>query len=303
MTTALSWERSQDKAVIYSLRVAFQSLWRERWINLLSMLSIAMGMVIITTIIAAVYNIDLFTKNLPERFSVMAYLKDSVSENDSEAVIASIRKHGLVEKTKYISKADALKELRVSLKDADYILEGLGENPLPASIEIRLKKESIGPESVKQIASYIKKINGIDDVQYGEKFLDSIHSFKMGIQTMGLILTIIMTAGTIFICYSTVKILFYRRKEEIETLKLLGATRGFIRRPFLIEGGAIGISGGIISMVVALGFYFSVFIKLSITVPIVRSIVILPETFLLLPATGLLLGIAGAFIAIGRIKY
>lgn len=289
--------------MIYSLRVAFQSLWREKWINFLSMLSIAMGMVLITTIIMLVYNIDVFTKNLPERFSVIAYLNDGVSENGAESIIESINRHREVERTKYISKTAALKELKFSLKDADYILEGLGENPLPASIEIKLKKEAVGPELVKKLAAEIKKINGIDDVQYGEKFLLSINAVKIGIETIGFVLTIIMAAGTVFICYSTVKILFYRRKEEIETLKLLGATRGFIRRPFLMEGGAIGMAGGIISMVLALSFYFSVFLKLSIAVPVVRSVVILPETFLLLPTIGLVFGIAGAFIAIGRIRY
>jgi len=60
--------------------------------------------------------------------------------------------------------------------------------------------------------------------------------------TIGLILTMVTISGIIFICYSTVKILFYRRKEEIETLKLLGATRAFIRTPFVIEGGVIGVA-------------------------------------------------------------
>jgi cell division protein FtsX len=110
-------------------------------------------------------------------------------------------------------------------------------------------------------------------------------------------------SGIIFICYSTVKILFYRRKEEIETLKLLGATRGFIRTPFVIEGAVIGVVGGALSMVVVIAFYLTVFRQLSATLPIVRTVVFPGELFLPLPLIGLFLGITGSLIAMGRIKF
>ncbi|GAB4414347.1 MAG: permease-like cell division protein FtsX [Thermodesulfovibrionales bacterium] len=287
----------------YSITVALKSLWHERWVNILSVLTIAMGLIVMTLIVLSIYNVDLFSRRLPERFSVVAYLKNGISEQDSQSIIDLIKKHHSVEKIKYISKTEALKELKASMRNADYILEGLDENPLPASIEVRLRREAVSPDSVKAFVSDIRKINGIEDIQYGEGILLSIHSIKTGIQTMGIVLTAIMLAGIIFICYSTVKILFYRRNEEIETLKLLGATRGFIRTPFVIEGGTVGVVGGIISAVALFVFYSSVFYRLSITMPIFRSIAFPSEVYFSLPAAGLFLGITGALIAIGRIKY
>ncbi|HYA32332.1 MAG TPA: ABC transporter permease, partial [Thermodesulfovibrionales bacterium] len=221
----------------YSVKIALQSLWHEKWINLLSMLTIAMGLLVIALMALSLYNLNLFTKKLPERFFLIAYLKDGLDEKGTQSLLNSIKAQGPTEKVKYISKAEALKELKTSLRDAEYILEGLDENPLPASVEIRLKKDAVGPQTVKSFADSLKKMEGIDDVQYGEKFLLSLHSMKTGMETISLVLTAVMISGIIFICYSTVKILFYRRKEEIETLKLLGATRGFIRTPFVIEGG------------------------------------------------------------------
>jgi cell division transport system permease protein len=287
----------------YSLRIALQSLWHERWINVLSVLTIAMGLLMITLIFSSIYNVSLFTKKLPERFFIVAYLKDNLNEKEGQGIAASLGERSAIERIRYISKGEALQELRTSLKDADYILEGLDENPLPASLEIRLKKEAVGPESVKEFVDSLKKITGIEDVQYGEKFLTSIHSIKAGLETIGLILTVVMISGIIFICYSTVKILFYRKMDEIETLKLLGATRAFIRMPFVIEGGIIGIMGGIISMVTALAFYYSVFYKLSMTVPLMRAAVFPAEVFLSLPMLGLFLGITGSLIAMGRIRF
>jgi len=287
----------------YSLKIALQSLWHEKWINLLSMLTIAMGLLVITLMVSTVYNINLFARKLPERFFVVAYLADRVSEKQAQDIITSLKERSGIEKVKYISKADALKELRTSLKDAEYVLEGLNENPLPASIEVRFRKEAMGPELVKTFVNSLKKIEGVEDVQYGEKFLLSIHSLKAAMETIGLILTLVTISGIIFICYSTVKILFYRRKEEIETLKLLGATRGFIRTPFVIEGAVIGVVGGVLSMVVVIAFYLTVFRQLSATLPIVRTVVFPGELFLPLPLIGLFLGITGSLIAMGRIKF
>jgi cell division transport system permease protein len=289
--------------VPYSFKIALQSLRYEKWINLLSMFTIAMGLLVVTLVVLFIYNVDSFTKKLPEKFSVVAYLKEGIPEADSQNIIDSIKKYKGVEKIRYISKTDALRELKSTMRDADYILEGLNENPLSASIEIRLKRQAVAPESVKSFVSDIKKMPGIDDVQYGEKFLTSIHSIKTGVQTIGFALAAIMTAGIIFICYSTVKILFYRRKEEIETLKLLGATRSFIRTPFLIEGGIIGISGACISLAIILVFYQIVFKQLAVTAPLVTAAMFPPEVTISLPAAGLFLGITGALIAIGRIRF
>jgi cell division transport system permease protein len=289
--------------VPYSVKIAFQSLLHERWINLLSMLTIAMGLLVMTLVVLFIFNVDLFTKKLPEKFSVVAYMKEGIPEADLQNILAALKKNRSVEKVRYISKTEAFRELRSTMRDADYILEGLDENPLSASIEIRLKREAVAPESVISFVSDVKKMPGVDDVQYGEKFLTSIHSIKMGVQTVGFALTAIMTAGIIFICYSTVKILFYRRKEEIETLKLLGATRGFIRAPFLVEGGIIGIIGAGMSLATILVFYQGIFKKLTVAAPLFTAVVFPPEVIIFLPAAGLFLGVTGALIAIGRIRF
>jgi len=278
-------------------------LWREKWINLLSVLTIAAGLFMITLTFFVVYNIDLATKKLPARFSVMLYLNDGLSEQETGDVIALVKKNNAVEQTRYITKDKALQELKGVLKNADYILEGLGENPLPASIEIKLKKESVNIESVKKFAADIKKIKGIAEVEYGEQFLNSIHSIKGMAEAGSLSLIIVMSAGVIFVCYSAIKIAFYRRKEEIETFKLLGATRGFIRAPFVIEGSVLGISGGIASAAAAFAFYYVLFYKVTAAIPILKILVFPLETFPALLLCSLLIGIGGAVIALGRIRF
>ena len=287
----------------YSFRLAVQSLLHDKWINFLSVLTIAVGLLFTAITLLTVFNISLATKDLPEKFSIMLYLKEDLPQQDIETLMKTARKDPSVEKVKYITKEEAWKELKASLKNTDYVLEGVGENPLPDTLEIKLKSETISPETVKKLTANLRAIKGVSEIEYGEKFLTSIYSLSMGIKTVGAILIIIMSAGTLFVCYSTVKILFYRKNREIETYKLLGASKGFIRAPFIIEGAVIGFSGGILSLIGIFILYYLVFLKVSLAFPIFKSFLFPINMLYALPAAGLLLGITGAVFAIGRIRY
>lgn len=285
----------------YTFKVAMSSILREKWINLLSALTIATGLLITSTALFILYNVEIATKRLPERFTMTVFLKDDVQDDKAKLLIQTVNAKDAVKDVKFISKADALKELKSVIKDTDYLLDGVDENPLPASLEIVLKKEFVSEESVKAFSTELKKLDGIDDVKYGEKFLTTIQNIKSAVEGIGVSIISALTAAIIFVCYSTIKILFYRRKEEIETLQLLGATRGFIRAPFVIEGGLIGLSGGVIALI-ALGALKKLASgKLAMSIPMLGGLV-LPPAMYLLPVVGILIGVVGALTAIGKIR-
>lgn len=287
----------------YSFRIALQSILFEKWIYLLSALTVAAGLVFTTITLLIVYNLDSATRKLPEKFSVMLYLSDSVSQDEKDTIISTAQKDRAVEKAVFVPKEQALKELKSTLKDSAFILEGLGENPLPDSIEIKFKSDAVGPESVQRLTNLLKPFKGIQDIEYGEEFLSAVHSLRSGLRSVGIIIITIMSVGLLFVCYSAVKILFYRKEKEIETYKLLGATKGFIRTPFLIEGAVIGFAGGSLSLAGMLTLYYVLIFRLSVTFPLLKLIVFPIELSFALPLSGLLIGITGAAIAIGRIRY
>jgi len=280
-----------------------QSILREKWINLVSVLTIAAGLLLTTVIVLSVYNIDLATGKLPEKFSMMVYLRDDLSQERRTDILDDIKDDGAVKSVTYIPKDEALDELKSTFKDIAYVIDGLEENPLSDSLEVKLKSEAFGPETVKELSAKLKKIQGIEEIEYGEKFLSSIHSLKVGIRNIGFLFIVIMSVGMIFVCYSTVKILFYRKNREIETYKLLGATKGFIRAPFMIEGAVVGLSSGLLGLAGILLLYYLIIIKLSFAIPLFKTIVFPIHMSLFLPVIGLLIGLTGAFLAIGRIKY
>jgi len=287
----------------YSFRLALQSILREKWIYLLSVMTIAAGLLFTTITVLFVYNIDSATKKLPEKFSVMLYLSDTISQQERDNIITTVQKDRAVDKAVFIPKDQALKELKSTLKDSAFILEGLGENPLPDSLEIKFKSDAVGPDAVQRLANSVKDMKGIQEIEYGENFLSAVHSLRTGMKTIGMTIFIIMSVGMLFVCYSTVKILFYRKDREIETYKLLGATRSFIRTPFLLEGAVIGFAGGLLSLMGILTLYYVLFFRLSSTFPLLKLIAFPIDLSLAIPLSGLLIGITGAAIAIGRIRY
>jgi cell division transport system permease protein len=231
------------------------------------------------------------------------YLKDDLSLEQTRNILNDIKNDDAVKTVKYIPKDKALNELKSTFKDIAYVLEGLGENPLLDSIEVKLKSEAVGPETAKELSAKFSKVRGIEEIEYGEKFLSSIHSLKVGVKNIGFLFVVIMSIGMTFVCYSTVKILFYRKNKEIETYKLLGATKGFIRAPFIIEGAVVGFSSGVLSLAGILLLYYLIIFKLGFAIPLFKTIVFPINMSVFLPFIGLLIGMTGAVLAIGRIRY
>lgn len=287
----------------YSLRLAVESILREKWIYLVAALTIAVSLVFSALTVLLVSNIDTATKRLPERFSIMLFLDDAISPDERDALMSTVQKNSAVERITFIPKEQALQELKRTVKNADVILEGLGDNPLPDAIEVKLKKESVGPESVRRITDSLKGVKGIQEVAYGEEFLATINTLGKSVRNIGIVIVLLMAIGMLFVCYSTVKILFYRRDREIETYKLLGATKGFIRMPFLIEGAVIGCAGGILSFLTILGFSSLFLGRFQTAFPLLALFAFPVHLALIIPVAGTLIGIGGAAIAIGRIKY
>jgi len=293
------------RVLLYSIQSALKNLWAEKWINLLTTFSVGIGLLILSAFVTVTLNMDSVLKRWGRSFGIAVYLDDSISAEATGTVREIFKQDPDILEIIYISNDEALKELRSILgKDAS-ILENLEINPLPSSFELKLKRDLLEPEFVKKKAEEIRKMSGVAEVQYGEKWLTSLNTVSRLMKASSIFLGGAILIAIIFITYNTIKIFFYRRKEEIETLKLLGATKSFIRLPFLIEGLVIGIIGGIIGSLSLYGIHSLIVAKGFNFMPSVRAIIIsIPvEIFLSIPIAGALMSIAGSFFAVGKIRY
>lgn len=290
---------------LFSLQTAAKILWREKWINILTVLTIAVGLLILGTFILITLNMDITLKHWAKGFGIVVYLKENLNPAEENMLNEHFKNDPDVIEIKYISKDSALEELKQTFGTTTSILEGFEENPLPPSFELKLKREALDPVRIKRKTARIMQLNGVEDVQYGEKWLSSLNTLTGGMRIItGLIGSVIFIAMA-FVTYSTIKIFFYRRIEEIETLKLLGATRTFIRLPLLLEGIFIGIAGGIMGLLCLFVLYSFTSSKMIEFPPSFKGIMVFfpLKMYLLIPLAGAVMSLIGSFLAIGRIRY
>ena len=287
----------------YTLSTALQGLWHDKWLNLLCTLTIATSLFLVTIAAVTYINIKTITSKLPDRFAITIFLNEDLEDERIQAIIKQIRGNSAVKKLEYITKEQGLLDLLRSLGDADYILEGIEGNPLPPSIEINVTRSSVSGDKVERLVKGLIAIEGVDDAYYAPQLLRIISAASRYADRAGVLLITLLAIAGLFVSYATIKILFTSKEEEISTMKLLGATKWFMRSPFIIEGAAIGGVAGLMSFTAFVSLYALVYLKVAAQFPILREVQVPVELLPIIPVVGLLVGVIGASIAIGRIRF
>lgn len=293
------------KIFAYFFNNALKNIWHEKWINFLAILSISIGLSMLCIFAMTALNMDSVIQRWTNSFGMVVYLDYSI-EAESEAEIRKLLAADPdILEVKYISKEEAFDAVRDTLGENAVILDNMKKNPLPASLELKLKTGLLKPELVKRKAEQLEKLTGIDEVQYGEKWLASLTAISKTIRTGVIIFGCAIFLAITFLTYNTIKIFFYRRKDEIETLSLLGATGNFTRMPFLLEGLFIGIVGGCISAMAIFGAYSFTTLRIAEFFPSLRLLMIsLPvQAYIIIPSAGAFMSLIGSFLAVGKIRY
>jgi cell division transport system permease protein len=293
------------RILIYSFQTALKNLWHARWINFLTVISISVGLLLLSAYLLITFNVDSVINRWSRGFGMVVYLQENIGSEEEEHLKTLLLQDKEILDVKYISNVEALDTLREVLRSQVSVLEELDENPLPSSFELKLKRDVINPSLVEKKAAQIRQIEGVDDVKYGEEWLSSLNTISKALSIIAIFLGGAIFIAITFITYTTIKILFYRRIDEIETMKLLGATRTFIKLPFLIEGLFIGLLSGVLSSLSLFVMHSFTSFKLIAFLPSLRALVMpLPlEGFLAIPLAGALLSLIGSFFATGRIRY
>lgn len=286
----------------YALMTALASLWRAKWINLLCMLTLGTGLFFAASAAITLMAVEQAARELPKQFTLTAYLEKDLSRRANEEALQKIKAMPEVLEANLISSEEAFQDLKDAFKDSPGILEGLDENPLPPSVELKLKEPSVNDRAVRDLEDRLRGLSGVDEVEYGAEHLAMIESIRSYTKGVGAILLATLSLGMLFVMYATIKVFIHRRLQEIETQKLLGATKWFIRTPFLLEGGLLGAGGGAFAAL-GVGGLAGVLQGGMAVVPILGALKPPVGYAAALPLVGLALGITGALIAIGRIRY
>lgn len=249
----------------YGTKNMFRNLW-------LSIAAIAVMFVALTIILATVVlnvTADNAIGELSKNLKVSIYLKDSTTEQRRTDLERAIVTAEFVEGVEYVSKTEAQQRFTESFKNDQQLLEGLsliGQNTLPASLEVSVKDLDRLKE-VETIANQEEFKDIVDSITLGRtdarRTIDRAASAQRFITTASVFAAGVFTVISILIIFNTIRIAIYTRSEEIRNMKLIGATPGFIRGPFLVETSLYGIVAGVVSVCVVYSLIVSLGSKIA----------------------------------------
>ena len=197
-------------------------------------------------------NIDHIMTNIEEAQGIQAFINNEATEEQIQAIGDQIKQLDGVNTVQYVSKEDALNQMKDKFKDRKYLLDGYAENNIfPASYVVTLTdltKSSQVQEEIMQIEN-IKKITSRDET------ISTLIGIANGVRIATGVILILLIIISVFIISNTIKLTVHARRKEISIMKYVGATNGFIRWPFIVEGMIIGILAALISMLIVGGIY------------------------------------------------
>ena len=235
--------------LLYCFKTAFENLAKSAMLNAIAASTIAITFIIFVSFLIIVLNLSAFKKNWVDQMQVVLYFKDTAPADSIDKTKAYIETLSEVSSARVVTRDEALSLLRESLKGQDGILEGLAGNPLAQSLEIKLKDNF---QTIEQVEALVKKIKpgaDIEDIEYGQKWLERFTSLFDLLKITGFTLGGLLFIFTLFIVSNTIKLTVYTRRDEIEIMKLVGATNRFIKLPFCLEGIIQGLLGAACAIV------------------------------------------------------
>jgi cell division transport system permease protein len=278
----------------YALREALAAFRRTPLLTGLSATMIALSLFLLGLFGIVAHNIRKVLQQVESRVEVVAYLRDNALPPEVEAAQQEIMRFAGVRDVRYISREQALMKAQAELPEFRNVFGGLDANPLPASLEISLEPNQRGPEAIKAVADQVAAFRFVEDVRYGSEWLDKIYLLRRVAGTATLILGTAFAVVAALIIGAAVRMAIYARRDEIAIMRLVGATHGFIRRPFLTEGLITGLLGAGLAVLLTWGAF-------RVLSGNLLALEWLPETWIVTGLMGgVLLGVLASAIAVRR---
>jgi cell division transport system permease protein len=242
------------RALQYALEEAFTSLWRGRQAGLLSTLTIALALFVLGGFLVVTANLERLGAEWSNSAELSIYLKDDIAADERRALESALAPSDLVAAHEYVSKSDALARFKQTFGDLAAAVDGAGGNPLPASLEVRLRPGPGVGGGVDGLASQLRQMPGVADVRYDRQWLTRVVSAINVIRGVGLFLGLVLTVAASLTVANVVRLALYARRDELEIMDLVGAPNAYVRGPFIMEGllqGGIGALAALLALGVA----------------------------------------------------
>ena len=231
-------------SLFYNIKQGFIQIFRNRGMSLASIFSIVAMLLILGLFFVITVNVNLFTEVVKQDYDqVEVFLLEETTNAEAQELMAKIKSRNGVTDVVYRTKDDALEIMKQRWGESGYLLDSLGENPLPASILISV--ESL--DNAGAVAAYAGTLEGVDDIQYYQETVEKLTRITDFLQIGAMVIMVFLVVVSVVVVSNTVKLTVFARSKEIEIMKYVGATNWFIRGPFMAEGVIIGVLAALVS--------------------------------------------------------
>lgn len=286
---------------IRCMRDSFKSFVRNFSLSLASILCVTITLILVAFTSIASFNINSTIENLEDELSIIVYLSDDVTD---ERIIELEEEFNSIKYVEYTElKTDDEWKMQLSETDSTFetYLNYLDVNPLLDSFTIKVTDAT----KINDVAEYIIETNDVDTVKYGEGMLDDVLSTFSIIQTGTIVVVVALVLVTIFLIGNTIKLTIFSRRNEIEIMRLVGASNMTIRLPFVFEGFLVGIIGAIIPVCISVYGYIVLYnyfggILFTNLIPLIEPFYFIFYIAAMLLTIGAFVGIFGSIRAVRK---
>lgn len=233
-------------------KMSLLSFWRNRWLSLAGTLMMILTLITISFFLSLMLITNKTTEQLKEKVDMSVYFNESTSKDQIFAVQNILLSRADIKTVDYISKEDALEVWRKRNQDNEKIRDIISEtdNPLPRSLEVK----TTNPEDLEKVYKFLNNEDYkplVKEISYkkNKDLIDRLVNITRFLKLFGWILSLVFVLISVLVIYNTIRLTIYARKDEIDIMKLVGASDWYVRGPFVIEGLAYGLIGAICSSI------------------------------------------------------
>jgi cell division transport system permease protein len=291
------------RAIYYFLQEALTSLWRSRLVNAVSIGTIAVSLFVLGAFLTVASALSSLVTRWTETVQVIVYLDDDVEPRVLSSLENRLREDPAVGKLERVSREQALARFRSMFRDLSSLPEDLGENPFPASLELTLKPSLQAPADVERLAKAFTGVPGVREIQYDLLWIERLSTGIRLVRVVGAFLGGILVLAAVFTISNVIRLTIYAREDELDIMRLVGATRAYVKGPFVTEGVIQGGLGGFVASLLlwsALA-WLSRDLATSDVLPH-ATLALSPTIALSLVAGGMAVGLAGSLMSLSRLE-
>lgn len=287
----------------YSIKESFSQMWRNKGMYFTTIAAMTAMMLILGLFFVAFVNVNMFTQEIEKDYNVVqVYMGEKNDDKDNNLIQQQLQTLSGVDSLEFVSKDQALQNLRERWGENAYLLDNLKKNPLPDSYMVYVSDK----DSASSVATQAGAIEGVDDVVFYQDTIDKLAKVTHFIEVGSMICMIFLVVVSIIIVANTIKLTVFNKAKEIGIMKYLGATNSFVRAPFVLSGMFIGIFSSLISTGLIYVIYTKLIDLLGADIAKIVSVSLIPAMDLIwiilatFAGLGVGIGIIGSFISIAR---